>query len=414
LNTDCNNFAPRIGVAWRPIGPNTVVRAGFGVFFDVHQQNRVGVATPFEITEPAYTNPAVNPDVILPRILPAGYAGKSANVALPTAADPNLKVPYTYQYNFTLEHQRWNTGFRASYVGTAQRQGVYTRDINQPAAGPLAYVDKPRPFPKYPGIGYFTNGAGHQYNSLTFEAERAYKGGLQWQASWAWSRDIGDVENAAGIEDSFNLRRERGVMQDIAAHRVTGNVIYELPFGKSKKWGSNVNRWGNMAIGGWSISAIYQYSTGDFLTPAWTGPDPTGTRYTQSRTPAQVTLRPDQLSDPNLASDQRTLNRYFDPAAFAAPRLGAFGTGARGTIIGPSAHVWNAGVYKQFTITERARMRWEMVAQNVMNHPNWGFPITNITNAQVGLINSTGGPSATGYDSLGAQRQMRMGLRLEW
>jgi hypothetical protein len=195
---------------------------------------------------------------------------------------------------------------------------------------------------------------------------------------------------------------------------VTGNAIYELPFGKGKKWGGNPATWNDLLIGGWSVSVIYQYSTGDFLTAAWTGPDPTGTRFTQSRTPAQVTLRPDQIRQPNLPPGERTLARYFDTGAFTAPRAGFFGTAARGTIIGPSAHVWNAGVFKVFPIAERARLRWEMVAQNVMNHPNWGFPITNITDARVGTVNSTGGPSATSYDNLGSQRTMRMGLRLEW
>jgi hypothetical protein len=76
------------------------------------------------------------------------------------------------QYNFTIEHQRWNTGFRASYIGTNTRQGLWSYDINQPVADTRRYVDKPRRFPNYPNISYLTNGAGHQYNSLTLTAER--------------------------------------------------------------------------------------------------------------------------------------------------------------------------------------------------------------------------------------------------
>jgi hypothetical protein len=68
------------------------------------------------------------------------------------------------QYNVTIEHQRWNTGFRISYIGTAPRQGVWGYNINQPVGDARAFVDKPRLFPNYPAITYLTNGAGHQYN----------------------------------------------------------------------------------------------------------------------------------------------------------------------------------------------------------------------------------------------------------
>ena len=74
-------------------------------------------------------------------------------------------------------------------------------------------------------------------------------------------------------------------------------------------------------FGGWEMSVVTLIQTGQFLTPAWTGPDPTGTAFTSSTTPATVTIRPNILRDPNLDGDQRTLNRWFDASAFA-PRAG--------------------------------------------------------------------------------------------
>jgi hypothetical protein len=73
---------------------------------------------------------------------------------------------------------------------------------------------------------------------------------------------------------------------------------------------SSANRWMKTIAGGWSLSTIYTYHSGHFLTPLWTGPDPTGTAFTSSTTPANVTIRPNILRDPNLPYDQRTAGRW--------------------------------------------------------------------------------------------------------
>ena len=414
VRTDKNNFAPRLGVAWRPFNENTVVRAGFGVFYDVTTSARdAGRIVPFVISEPAFTNPTTNPTVIFPRIFPDSVAGPTT-VNIPSPTDPNYIIPYTLQYNLTIEHQRWNTGFRISYVGTAQRQGEYLTDINQPVVDARAYVDKPRRFPRYPGIPYVINGAGHQYHGLTLEAERRLKSGLLWQFSYTLARDIGDVDNLQGIEDSYNRQREVGVNTDIPTQRVSGSAIYELPFGKGKRFFAAQGRVADALVGGWQISVVGLLTSGQFLTPTWTGPDPTGTGFTTSRTPPNVTIRPNQLRDPNLPSDQRSIDRWFDPTAFGPPTPGSFGTAARGVIIGPGSHVWHAGLYKAFSFTERLRLRLEMTATNVFNHPNFGNPGVNISNTNtVGRITSIGSPISSGLDQT-AQRALRLGARLEW
>jgi hypothetical protein len=101
------------------------------------------------------------------------------------------------------------------------------------------------------------------------------------------------------------------------------------------------------------FSGIYSYYSGQFLTPLWTGPDPTGTAFTTSRTPANVTIRPDHLRDANLPADERSVNRWFDLGAFSAPQPGNCGTAVKGTIMGPDVNVWHAGIYKNFALSER-------------------------------------------------------------
>jgi len=319
------------------------------------------------------------------------------------------------QYNLTLEHQRWNTGFRLSYIGTNTRQGEYQYNINQPLPDNRLFVDKSRRFPNYPAINYLTNGAGHQYHSLTVEVERRYLKGLSYQGSWVWARDIADLDRGGTPENAYDRQRERGVWLDIPTHRVTGNVIYELPFGQGKRWLSSSNRLVGALFGGWDISSIFSYHSGQFLTPMWTGPDPTGTAFTTSRTPANVTIRPDQLRDANLPASERSTSRWFDVSAFAPPTAGRFGTAARGVLFGPNSKVFHAGLSKHFNFGERMRLRLEITSTNLFNHPNYspleGGALNITQTAQVGVLSNVGG--SADLDQSGA-RSFRAGIRLEW
>ena len=170
VRTDRNNVAPRLGVAYRPFGnADTVIRGGYGLYYDM---------LPIELRRQRavrdngnpFTNPTV-PMVVLPRCFrPAGSG--PATIALPLAINPDLSMPYTHQSNVTVEHERWNTGFRVSYVATLGREMWYQRDINAPVPDDRLYVNKPRPFPQFPEIIYADNGATHDYHGVTFEAER--------------------------------------------------------------------------------------------------------------------------------------------------------------------------------------------------------------------------------------------------
>ena len=416
IRNDRNNLLPRIGIAWRPWGNKTVFRAGYGVFFDVVSRNINQGGIPFVLNEPGYTNPADRPDVIFPRVFPATGTGGVSTVGIPAAINTNLQIPYSMQYNVTLEHTRWDTGFRLSYIGTNTRQGDWSYDINSPVPDARPYVDKPRRFPQYPGMSYFTNGAGHQYHSLTTEAERRMARGLYFQTSWVWARDIGDLERGGSPENPFDRRRERAVWADIPTHRVTMNWLYQFPFGKGRHWLRDANRALNLFVGGWEISGIYSLYSGQFLTPFWSGPDPTGTAFTTTRTPANVTRRPDHLRDANLPEGQRAVNRWFDGAAFTGPQAGRYGTSAKGVLKGPGVNVWHIGFFKDFTFADRGpRIRWELTGTNFFNHPNWSNPATNITSlAQVGVISGVGGVNGSSTGDQPGARSFRMGLRAEW
>jgi hypothetical protein len=373
------------------------------------------VGVPYLLNEAPFTNPADNPVVVLPRVFPAAGAAGPSSVALPFAVNPDLRIPYSLQYNLTLEHSRWGNGFRLSFISTGTRKTDYFYDYNAPLPDDRPYASKPRPFPQYPGISYFTNGAGHQYRAMTAEVERRMSKGLQFQSSWTWARDIGDVERGRSPENPHDRLRDRGVWTDIPTHRFTTNLIYELPVGRGRTFMTRVNRLVDFVIGGWDISAVYSYYSGMFLTPLWTGPDPAGTAFSSSTTPANVTIRPDRLRDGNLPGDQRSINGWFDAAAFARPPVGRFGTSSTGVIKGPDVNVWHMGFYKSFPVREQLRFRYEATATNFFNHPNYSNPAMNISQVgAVGVITGTGGVHGQAVGDYGAARTFRMGLRMEW
>lgn len=410
LTTDRYNLAPRIGIAWRPLGNNTVFRTGFGVFYDVVARSVSAGAAPFVLNEPAFANPIGTPELMFPRVFPP-TAGGLTNVGLPGAYRKDLRIPYSMQYNATVEHQRWSTGFRASYIGTNTRQGEWGYNINQPLPDNRPFISKPRRFPSYPAITYISNGGGHQYHSFTAEVERRFARGLSYQFSYVLARDIGDLERGESPENAYDRKRERAVWLDIPTHRLTGNFVWQLPIGKGRRLKAP-NRALELIAGGWDLSGVYSIYSGQFLTPQWTGLDPVGTVFTASATPQQATIRPDRLRDGNLGAGERTVNRWFDIGAFVAPQPGNFGTSAKGVIKGPGSNIFNAGIAKNIPIRERINVRVELTSTNTFNHPNYANPGVNITSAgQVGVISAVGGVAS--LDQSGP-RNLRSGLRVEW
>lgn len=416
VRSDKNNLAPRFGFAYRPFNnSNTVLRAGYGIYYDTTPINPTQGGSPFIISEPSFTNTTPNPTLVLPQAFPAEGTGRPSTIALPAAINPDLKMPYSQQWNLTIEHQRWETGFRLSYVGTNSRQMRYSYNINSPRVDERPFVEKPRRFMRYPGISYFDNGANHNYHAFTIEAERKMSNGLFFQSSYTWARDVGDATEGS-IENPFDRRRERAVDQNIPTHRLSNALIYQLPFGKGRRWLSDASRGVELAVGGWEISVIAYHQTGMFLTPTVSIPDPTGTAFTTSANRPLVGIRPDHLRNPNLPDP--TIDRWFDVGAFSAPPIGRFGNAARGVIIGPGTNVFHVGFHKYFTFSENPRVpkfRIELTSTNFFNHPNWGNPTTNLSStATVGTIRSVGGPNDSFTGDQAGSRSLRLGLRAEW
>jgi Carboxypeptidase regulatory-like domain len=417
ISTNTHDFAPRVGLAYRPWGATTVFRAGWGIYYNVAPQSPNVASLPFVINEPAFTNTLTNP-VVLPQVFPSTGVGGPSTVSIPAAINPNLRMPYSFQYNATIEHQQWGTGFRLSYIGTATRENLWSYNYNSPLPSTVPFVNKPRPFPNYPNINYMTNGAGQQYNAMLFAVQRKVSTGLVVDASWTWARDRYDVGPADGpIEDPFSRQREIAVGPDTPTHRVILSWLYQLPFGKGHHWLSSAGRLENLLVGGWNISSVTAIYSGQFLTPLWTGPDPTNTAYTTSTTPAVVTVRPNELCNPNLPGGQRSVNAYYNVSCFGAPTPGQFGSSAKGVIKGPAVFNLDAGIYKHFAFSNEGtrQLIWEFTAFNILNRQNWSNPGLNVTSAaSAGIISGVGGVNGGSIGDAPGARALLMALRLEF
>lgn len=411
IGTDRDNFQPRFGFAWRPFSTSTtVVRGGWGLAHNIAPRGTTAVRVPFVISEPAFTNPTTAP-LVMPVVFPSTGSGGPSSVSLPTAIRQDIRIAKYMQYSFTIEHQRWDTGFMASYNGTNTRQGVWGQNVNQPLVDGRLFTEKPRMFPRYPDINYFSNGAGHQYHALTFQAHRRAKNGLYFQAFWTWARDIGDMEDGQSPEYAHDRLRDRTWWDRLPTHRFSANMMYDLPFGRGKAFMNTSNRVLNGVLGGWQLSNIFAVETGRALTPTWTGPDPTGTRFTPNNTRPVVTIRPDIIRNPNISNPG--VDRWFDVDAFAAPQLGHFGTSSRGVIVGVPTRVMHNSLAKHFMIKERAKLRLEFLATNTLNHPNYAEPNTNITNVG-GAARITNVTDRNEKFDTAIPREMQAQIRLEW
>jgi len=409
IKTDWNNWQPRLGFAYRPWDNRTVFRGGFGIAYNQGPSGTTTAGIPYVINEPSYTNPAGNP-IVWPQVFPTSSTGGPTTVSIPGAVRPDIQIARVIQYSFTIEHQRWDTGFQLSYNGTGTRGGTWGQNINQPVADGRLYIEKTRRFPKYPDIGYQQNGAGHQYHGLTAQVLRRQKGGFYYQTYFTWAKDIFDLETGSSPEDAYDRTRERGLFDRQANMRLSGNAVYELPFGKGRKFMHDAHWLANGLLGGWRVSTIMALESGRPMTPTWTGPDPTGTRYTTSSTRPNVTLRADALRDWQI--DNPSQYGWFDVKAFAGPPIGRFGTASKGMIVGPGTRVMHNSIAKEFPIRERAKLRFEVLATNSLNHPNWVNPQTNITNAAAGLILGVVDRN-TKFDT-GIPREVQLHLRVEW
>ncbi|HZF39188.1 MAG TPA: TonB-dependent receptor, partial [Blastocatellia bacterium] len=406
---DYNNIAPRLGFAYDVTGKGkTIVRGAYGLYYDTPSQDFF-LLQGFASGGPS--SPATNPLQGL-GVFNAGLVGYGPGVPIfgaagapPTsniglfAVDLNLRTPYISNYNLNVQHElRPGMALQVSYVGSQGRKLFRVRDINQasPVAIPLgtptsvatAIRQSRRPFnaqfPQYSFINYLEASANSNYNAVQATLKQRLARGLSFFVTYAYSKSIDDASNGIfggtrGVsfpQDSFNLAAERAVSVFDQKHRFSGNFTYDMDFLPSAL--------GNLPkrmTEGWQLGGIYTVASGLPITPFFGTTDVSGT--------GELNDRPNLIGDPNSGA-LRDASLFFNPAAFAAPAAGTFGTSGRNTIIGPRLNIFDFSLGKATKLNDRFSTQFRAEFFNLFNHANLSLPNANLSSpATFGTISQT-------------------------
>ena len=385
------NFQPRFGIAFRPFGDNhTVLRAGFGIYtmtslgqlsFNTTNIN-VGVVQT-TANQQANGQPAFQfPNVGAPQtpLSSAGTGDFYQNVNL------HFRDPQAAQLNLTIERELTNAvSLRVSYVGMNSYRMGQTVDLNQQHASVTPNDYSKRPYPNWARILSSENSGNANYQALQTEVNQRMSHGLLFQLNHTWAKNLsnaaGDAPNVFAPEvnygtpvaDRFNLRANRGNVVGTRRHRIVASAIYQLPFGRQRKFFGNMNAIGDALLGGWEISTVSLWQTGPYLTPITSPGYDTANLNLVFRGAA---LRPDCVGNP--VPKNRSLDHYFDINAFnPVPGPGRIGNCAVGSLVGPRTTAVAGGLAKTFKPTESLKMRFEATFTNLPNHPNFASPSVN-------------------------------------
>jgi outer membrane receptor protein involved in Fe transport len=405
-----DNWQPRVGLAYRA-GPNTAIRAGFGIFFEswaaITQsgQNYSGTwPTVAQQLANNLNNPQgsqATPSIKATNPFPAGlFPEPTPFNQVQWFMDPLSKNAYSMQWNFGVQHQVQNTVVSLSYVGSGTRRlnlGGYYNVALTPGPG------DPRQRAPYPYIAptYYDRSWGRSnYHSMQFLLDRKFSRGLAYMVSYTWSKsiDIGcsgwfGVENCS-VQDPYNFNLDRSVSGFDLTHVLSVNWVYQLPIGKGKLLQTG-NRALDYIIGNWQMNGITLLRSGQPFTVGISG-DIANTGSVGS--PFYERL--------NLVGNYKPANQrpeeWLVRSAFAAPAQYTFGNLGRNAFRSDWLKNVDLSIFRQFPIRERALFEFRAEAFNIFNLTTFGLPVNNFSSPNFGRVLSLANPP----------RQLQLGAKL--
>jgi len=396
LKKDLNNFGPRVGVVYSA-NDTTVVRSGFGVYYDNLNLNELQfsrLVPPFYgqySLQPVKTDLSMNADTLFPDLnnIPVFPA--------PFSMNPDNRTAYTFQWNGNVQHTFAKSYlFEVAYTGSHSYNEHKRYNINQATPGTTPIVTRV-PYPAFQSAILYSSDAGWaEFNGLTFRVDKRYSDGLFFLGSYQLSKSTdngsGEIE-ANDTAFATNLNADQGYARYDQRHRVSASFGYELPFGPGKRWLSSGGA-AAYVFGGWQVQSILRLASGFPFTITSTNVCQCG-----SFVPQRVNL----VTAGNLGQlDNPTVDHWFDPTAYTVPALGTQGNAGRNTVRGPGTQLVNLSLSKRFPIS-RARVEFRAEIFNLLNHDNFGTPDGNISNATAGVITTADDGRATQF-----------GLRFAW
>jgi hypothetical protein len=373
VKTNYDNFAPRVGFAWRPFGNNrTVIRSGYGVFYTGSRLSAMRTdltgGFPFGIAQTITGSTSGPPTVTLGNPFPPSLVKNSGTTTV-SGYQVNAPSPYVQSWNFTLEREiAWGVAVEAGYTGSKGTHLGRKYDINQQVVTATATT---RPYPEFGDIEYYTFGQNSSYNAGTVTVRKRYQNGLTFRASYtrAKSIDTNSGLNYAGAggyqgaQNSLNLLGERGLSDFDIRNSFVMSFVYQAPFRR------------NVFIRGWQLAGNGTAYSGQPFTPTISGNKQDLGQYT----------RPNRIASGSLPNP--TASDWFNLNAFVAPAsLNVFGNSGRNILEGPGTVGLNLALSRTFTIGERNRIQFRWEAFNAINHTNFQLPADALDKANAGSI----------------------------
>jgi len=385
VNRDNNDFAPRIGIAWSPTA-KWVVRTGAGMFYNQDQGNpRFDVAR----NAAGRTRNDDNPDFPSETWANGAAAlnGSVANILTPQAFSNKFdrRTPYSMQWVFNLQRElSKDLSFEAGYLGSISRHLESYRGVSAAVPGPGTVASR-SPYPNWGLLVLVEDGGRGSYNSLGTKLTKRYSNGLTALVSYTWSKSI-DTTSGIRTSDSDSLFSQdgrcmlcdRGLSAFDNRHRLAVSGLYDLPFGKGRRMVVK-NRLLDAVIGGWQVGGISTWRAGFHINPS--------AGMNRANTNINVD-RPDATGQP-VSLDTPTTSHWFNTAAFALQPIYQFGNAARNSVPGPAGFMLDSNVQKSFRIFEGHDLQFRWESYNLLNHPVWGFPNSNLSSPDFGRITST-------------------------
>jgi hypothetical protein len=393
-NADTNNFAPRAGFAWRPYGATrTVIRGGYGIFYDAAIANMSIL--------PRYNPPNYALDMFMGLLqLRDAFAGYKIPVPFAMGIEQGFRDPYYHSWSLGIQREiATNLLVDLTYAGSVGRNLVVTIDPNQgPAGGPAV---------RNPAFGpaQFTTSRGRSdYDSVQVRVERRVSSGLSLLAAYTWSRSRDNSSSLFGSrasnyapQNSFDLNAEWGPSDFDTPHRFVLSGVWELPFGRGRRYLHDGGVLGAVA-GGWDLAGIAAFQSGRPFTVYYGGT----VNYSGSDNgPGAVGLdRPNLVGTATLANP--TSSRWFNVDAFAPPSQ-TFGNAGRNILRGDSMSNIDVALSKNIDLSGQVRAQFRIEAFNLLNTANFFLPIADLTSAKAGQV-------VRAYDA----RQIQLGVKISF
>ncbi len=389
---DKRQWAPRVGFAWRAFGDRTVIRGGYGVFYEAEgTSGRLNFNfIPFSLSESVTATPNVMPTRTLANFYLGAPFGTSVGTVSWSPLPLNVRMGYDQRWNIGVQQELVNrTAVEVNYVGTKGSNQQQTEPINLPPAGPGS-VQARRPYPRFGNVNIHSQALSSDYHALQAKLQRRGGDGLWYLVSYTFSRSM---TTAPAPEIGGNFTYDRGPASFDVPHLFSLGLGYELPFGKGRPFLGDAAGMTNAVVGGWQWQSIVNYRSGLPFTP------------TISRDVANIGVtnqRPNRVGSGQLANP--TVDAWFDKSAFTVPDQFTFGNSGRNILRGD--HQWNvdASLFKRFSVTGSSRLEFRAEAFNLLNAVYFNAPTTQntqIDTAAAGRVTSTSLPA----------RQMQFALK---